>query len=72
MTQNLLLSLEGVLQSSAGEGRARLVDSLPAISRWSKNVWEGIPDSGVEVRPPRSSQRDVTNRMLGAARATRI
>lgn len=28
----------------------RLVDCLPEMNRWAKGVWEGIPDSGVEVR----------------------
>jgi peroxin-3 len=27
----------------------RLVDCLPTIDRWGKGVWEGIPDSGIEV-----------------------
>lgn len=27
----------------------RLVDCLPAVDRWGKGVWEGIPDSGIEV-----------------------
>lgn len=27
----------------------RLVDCLPEFNRWAKGVWEGIPDSGVEV-----------------------
>nr|XP_018264894.1 uncharacterized protein I303_03075 [Kwoniella dejecticola CBS 10117]OBR87052.1 hypothetical protein I303_03075 [Kwoniella dejecticola CBS 10117] len=27
----------------------RLVDCLPAINAWGKNIWEGIPDSGIEA-----------------------
>jgi peroxin-3 len=27
----------------------RLVDCLPEMATWSKGVWNGIPDSGVEV-----------------------
>jgi peroxin-3 len=27
----------------------RLVDCLPAIDRWGKGIWEGVPDSGIEV-----------------------
>jgi hypothetical protein len=27
----------------------RLVDCLPELATWSKGVWEGIPDSGVEA-----------------------
>lgn len=28
----------------------RLVDCLPELNRWAQGVWEGVPDSGVEVR----------------------
>lgn len=27
----------------------RLVDCLPEMATWSKGIWNGIPDSGVEV-----------------------
>jgi peroxin-3 len=35
-------------ESSEGE-RKRLVDCLPCIGRWGRDVWEGVPDHGIEV-----------------------
>jgi hypothetical protein len=29
--------------------KRRLVDCMPEMATWSKGVWNGIPDSGVEV-----------------------
>jgi hypothetical protein len=33
----------------ASPSKRRLVDCLPEMATWSKGVWNGIPDSGVEV-----------------------
>ena len=33
----------------ASPSTRRLVDCLPEMATWSKGVWNGIPDSGVEV-----------------------
>lgn len=44
----MLSKLREELYTSPGEGK-RLVDCLPVVDRWGKGVWEGVPDSGVEV-----------------------
>ncbi|WRT65853.1 uncharacterized protein IL334_002804 [Kwoniella shivajii] len=51
MLGNLLQSIKNDLYSSTASDDAtkRLVDCLPEINKWGKNVWEGIPDSGVEA-----------------------
>ncbi|OXB38605.1 hypothetical protein LQV05_002603 [Cryptococcus neoformans] len=45
-------ALEATSQSQSGfelEGRKkRLAECLPVVSRWGKNIWENVPDSGVE------------------------
>jgi hypothetical protein len=48
MVRNLCESLQTELYASEDASR-RLVDCLPEFNRWAKGVWEGIPDSGVEV-----------------------
>jgi hypothetical protein len=52
MVKSLCQSLDRELYAPNGlEGplSRRLVDCLPEFNRWAKGVWEGIPDSGVEV-----------------------
>ena len=44
----MLIKLRDELYRSPGEGQ-RMVDCLPMVDRWGKGVWEGLPDSGVEV-----------------------
>lgn len=43
------------LVESLGE-KNRLVDCLPSVDQWGKAVWEGIPDTGVEVSFGRRAQ----------------
>ncbi|ORX34166.1 Peroxin-3 [Kockovaella imperatae] len=50
MTAKLLQTLSEELYSGQGDDSGkRLVDCLPVINRWSKSVWEGLPDNGVEA-----------------------
>ncbi|BEI87096.1 hypothetical protein CcaverHIS002_0704420 [Cutaneotrichosporon cavernicola] len=45
----MLTSLTDALRNPDGSGRRRLADILPELNRWSRGVWEGIPDGGVEA-----------------------
>lgn len=45
----MLASLTDALRNPDGSGRRRLADILPELNRWSRGVWEGIPDGGVEA-----------------------
>ncbi|WVQ65085.1 uncharacterized protein L199_003256 [Kwoniella botswanensis] len=38
----------GLYHQQPNRAGVRLVNCLPEINKWGKNVWEGIPDSGVE------------------------
>ncbi|ORY28637.1 Peroxin-3 [Naematelia encephala] len=57
MVSSLMRHLEGELYSDgSGNGYVgdtqvarRLVDCLPVLDRWGKDVWENIPDNGVEA-----------------------
>lgn len=52
MVRSLCDSLRSELYASGdvqSTQSRRLVDCLPEFNRWAKGVWEGIPDSGVEV-----------------------
>jgi len=73
MTRKLIESLREDAYSGSeiglilGESQAvnttrRLVDCLPAVDRWGKGVWEGIPDSGIEVGPSSSPSIALTMR----------
>lgn len=45
----MIQSLTEQLRNPDGSGRRRLADILPELNRWSRGVWEGIPDGGVEA-----------------------
>jgi hypothetical protein len=52
MVKSLCESMRTELYTSDDLGShstRRLVDCLPEMATWSKGVWNGIPDSGVEV-----------------------
>jgi hypothetical protein len=52
MVKSLCESMRTELYTSddpASPSTRRLVDCLPEMATWSKGVWNGIPDSGVEV-----------------------
>jgi len=52
MVKSLCESMRAELYTSgdlAFPSTRRLVDCLPEMATWSKGVWNGIPDSGVEV-----------------------
>jgi peroxin-3 len=44
---SMLAALESALDLHARH--RRVADCLPVLNAWSKNVWEGIPDAGVEA-----------------------
>ncbi|WWC87991.1 uncharacterized protein L201_002893 [Kwoniella dendrophila CBS 6074] len=49
---NLINSLKNQLYNNPSydfNDTKRLVDCLPEINKWGKDLWEGIPDSGVEA-----------------------
>ena len=51
MVRGLLQNLQETAYSEDTSNQLqsrRLVDALPVIDRWSKGVWEGVPDNGVE------------------------
>lgn len=45
----MLASLGDALAIEPGTTGRRFADTLPQLNTWSKGVWEGIPDSGVET-----------------------
>jgi len=52
MVKSLCESMRAELYTSddlASSSTRRLVDCLPEMATWSKGIWNGIPDSGVEV-----------------------
>lgn len=52
MTKSLCESLRIELYTSDSLGSVptrRLVDCLPELATWSKGVWGGVPDYGVEA-----------------------
>jgi hypothetical protein len=54
----------------ASPSTRRLVDRLPEMATWAKGIWNGIPESGVEVchLPSEFVQAD----MIGTGVFTRI
>lgn len=44
------LQFEGYATGTGmGVNSKRLVECLPVVNHWTKGVWEGVPDGGVEV-----------------------